>query len=224
MSTTPRSAIVLIAATALVVTLAGCSTSTAADTATTVGHTGRPSASATTTTPMPSTTATPTTPPAATPPASPTLDLADPTTWTITGAGVGPLTIGGSVTAEGASMTAYTRSDDCPNPNIAMWRRTGSSVWTQALPDARDVVHGILLQGAGASSPRTAQGDTLGTPLATLEAHHPDLVQIREDDQEDYRGYQDHGAWIVFDVRSTPQQVRSIWVSTDRVPPYEFCG
>jgi len=184
-------------------------------------------------TPTPTSAATTTAPPApsSTPTAEP-LDLADPSSWTIDFSGVGPLTRGGSIAAERASMTAFV---DESNPEVcAIVTFDGID---EDVPDISsvsaadpDISTDLLLSGENtpdlfaAGSPTTEAGIGIGSTEAALNAAYPAL-QAQPGPGADSVHYTltDGTGYIHFTVYPT-KLVQSIAVSASPTLPYEYCG
>ncbi|MFB6609702.1 hypothetical protein ACFCVO_05245 [Agromyces sp. NPDC056379] len=199
-----------VTAIAAVLVLAGCSSSAEGST---------PTAS------VPSTT----TPPAASEPVEPTpVDVDDPSTWIIDGAGIGPIERGAALPAQGSSLGPYTTvQDDCPNPGVRRFTADAFPNLTVVDGDGDELVKwvgvdGWNVDGALENSPSTAAGIALGSDLAEVESAYPDLELTREYGTTSFHSIADSGAWIVFTVEDGV--VAAITSSPDPTVPTEYCG
>jgi hypothetical protein len=208
-------------------------------------------APAPTTTPSPTEPAEPSTPAAApveeTPDPTPTpsatstkraFALDDPSTWTISGAEVGPVAFGGDVAAETDDLgPLYTAAppETCPNPNVTFFEAHDEPTITIS-QDAGKIV-GITIDGlaggssdedAHAASPTTAEGAGIGTTIDELRAMYPDLEETGT--YGDPGGtfslwsIQRDGRYVTFELADDGVHVGSVWVGPNAFPPYEYCG
>jgi hypothetical protein len=167
-------------------------------------------------------------------PTTPALDLDDPASWVIGFDSVGPLTIGGSISAERVGMTAF--SDDSQPEACALVVFRGiapdvPSVWAQ--PDADpDVIDVIVVTGDGEAapystgSPKTAEGVGIGATEAEVLAAYPGITEQPSEVVPDFSYYavsDDSGRYIDFTV-DPAGLVESSALSDQSVPPYEYCG
>jgi len=173
---------------------------------------------------------------APTPSSTPTeepLDLADPSSWTIDFAGVGPLTRGGSVSAERASMTAFVDDSNPEACSVVAFDALAENVpGIFAVPAADlDTTTDLVVSGDNTpelladGSPTTEAGIGVGSTEAELNAAYPDLLAQPGPgaDSTHYTLTDDAGGYIHFTVYPT-QIVQSIAISESEAMPYEYCG
>jgi hypothetical protein len=167
-------------------------------------------------------------------PTPPALDLDDPASWVIRFDSVGPLTIGGSISAERVGMTAF--SDDSQPEACALVVFQGlepdvPSVWAQPDTDP-DVIDVIVVTGDGEAapfvtgSPTTVEGVGIGSTEAEILAAYPGITEQPSEVVPDFSYYavsDDAGRYIDFTV-DPAGLVESIALSDQPVPPYEYCG
>jgi hypothetical protein len=185
-------------------------------------------------------TATPTETPAATPSPAPSgtataepLDLDEPASWTIDFSGVGPLTLGGSISAERVDMTAF--SDDsqpeaCALVVFSALAEDVPDIWAQpgTDPDVSDV---LVVTGNGEpapfviGSPTTATGIGIGATEGELLEAYPEIASKPGPNPESltYSVTDGAGGYINFAVDPS-KLVESIAISDQSVIPYEYCG
>ena len=183
-------------------------------------------------------TATPTATPSSTPtpsvtPTAPPLNLDDPASWTIDFTGVGPLTLGGSISAGRVDMTAF--SDDSQPEACALVVFSAlvdgvPDVWAQpgTDPDISDV---LVVTGNGepapfvTGSPTTETGIGIGATEGELLEAYPEIAAKPgpNPDSLTYSVTDGAGGYINFAVDPS-KLVESIAVSDQSVVPYEYCG
>jgi hypothetical protein len=162
------------------------------------------------------------------------IDLGDPSSWVITFDGIGPLTIGGRISEQRASMTSFTEEVDPNGCPLAVFRIPGSTtphLWA-APSDEGDTVSMVSAQGgadpvlAAARSPKTVVGVGVGSSEAELLDAYPDIskVQGRIPDLDHYSLSSGVGRWIHFSIYGPDPFVTSITVNESDLPPYEVCG
>lgn len=164
---------------------------------------------------------------------TPELDISDPASWIITFDGVGPLTIGGSLTAEASLMTAFTRgSETCPAG--AFSSTTAPSVWALVKTDNTSIDKLVVTGNADparfvATTPKTIEGIGIGASLAQLTAAYPSIVRTGEypagefDPNVIYFGVSNSsGRWIDFSIVNG--LVESITIQASGIPDAEMCG
>jgi hypothetical protein len=229
--TTRRARTAGVAAVALVLALTtACSTTPSDADPTTAAPTPVPSSS----TVAPSATAarSPSASPTATA-SGPAFALDDPATWTVSGAEVGPIALGGAVAAEVDDLAvAYDRDPGpCPgSPETSFWLRDGAPGLIVEARDGR--VSGVAVTAAGPGAtveggPTTAAGTGIGTSLEDLQAAYPDLqysgttgVERGEGSYWSVRS----GSRFVTSTLGADGRVAAMWVGDSEQPPYEFCG
>lgn len=163
------------------------------------------------------------------------IDLANPNSWTITTAGIGPLTLGGSQTKQSAEAaqgyTVKPQAYSCPV--IFYDGKAGVStaqLTTQAA--AKDEIDLIMIGQLGMApptdSPKTPSGIGLGATEAALLATYPGIEEISVSSEgassfgKTY-GIQDaQGRWLSFELDETAR-VGEIVISYTEGGPGEFC-
>lgn len=173
--------------------------------------------------------------PTSTPTPTPTrrpYDAADPSTWTISGDEVGPVALGGETSAELDDLVPpFTRdaASTCPNPDAFLFSNgQEQSIWVQ---QTMGLVSGVLLSRhrEGSTSfgtgPTTAEGIGVGSTVEELRDAYPALVQLNADQTsgQTIDAVGGEGRWVSF-VIGEPDRVTDIWVGSEPVPPYEWCG
>ncbi|PYY33020.1 hypothetical protein [Curtobacterium sp. MCBD17_030] len=150
-------------------------------------------------------------------------DRVGPGSWVVSGAGVGPITIGSSyqdVVDEVEPVLPQTNGD-CPNPNVGFF-------------DSGDL-HVIVVQAGGkvvgvdASGLTTAAGMGRGNSIDQLRAAYPDLTRTPGygDDSSPafaYWSVRDGDRSVTFEMDEGGELVTGVWVGDDPRPPYEYCG
>jgi hypothetical protein len=163
-------------------------------------------------------------------------DPADPGTWTISGAEVGPIALGGNVDAElDDVLHAYDRTPadaQCPSPNTTFFERSGAVPLTVQNQDG--IVTGVaigLLSPIGPhaldANPTTAEGVGISSSLADLRAAYPDLASVGSpgtDGAFSQWSVQRDGRFITFEMDESGDHVGLVWVGATAEAPYEFCG
>jgi hypothetical protein len=208
----------------LVGALSSCSTAPTAE-----PHTKRTQVASTTAASTPTQSAAPTPSAAA--------DPRDPSTWRITFTAIGPLTIGGDKAAEKALLTTYSEeplTGDGPACRASFLRSSGAPSLIVADYHAVNRIDLLavsgLIQGAdpkttyAKSAPSTAEGITIGSPVAQLLAAYPGITRTGTDPTFDgvTYGRQSGTRWMNFSVHTGV--VDEIELSSNRTPAPEYCG
>lgn len=203
-----------IAAGAAVVLLAGCATAAA---------------------PESSPTASPSTEPAPTPSptATPEADPADPTTWIISGAGIGPVEVGGDFAATlGTLPDSWTNDDVCEwsawwmseDPSYGVYFVRGTE--SDTAPISEMSVYSAAEDLTTVTGPRTAEGLGVGSTAEELIAAYPDAEQgtaeIGSITWLEIPG--DLAGNVFFQFREGETEASSVVVTSREAPSYEVCG
>jgi len=162
------------------------------------------------------------------------IDPGDPSSWLITFDGIGPLTIGGRISEQRASMTSFTEEMDPNGCPLAVFRIPGSPMphlWA-APGDDGDTVSMVAAHGgadpvlAAPGSPKTVVGVGVGSSEAELLTAYPDTSKVagRVPDLGHYSLSNGTGRWIHFSIYGPDTFVTSITVNEWDRPPYEVCG
>ncbi|MGA1835775.1 hypothetical protein VD659_02470 [Herbiconiux sp. 11R-BC] len=197
----------------------GCTAPAPSPTPTLASPTPTPTATA-----APTATASPAPTPSATPasPAAAAPDPADPSTWLIDFAGIGPMTIGTPLAEVQAAIALPV--DQCL-PNTAWYSVEGGADVAATAADG-GLVSAALVEGGGSPaaghSPTTAEGIGAGSTLAELQSAYPG-IGTHPSSVGDYWFVTDGTTFINFRVSDTGV-VGAIAVSTFEVPPKEVCG
>jgi hypothetical protein len=144
-------------------------------------------------------------------------------TWTITGDGVGPITIGSSYRDAVDEVGAVLPKPDleCPNPNVSFF---GSADVNITVLQENGKVVGIDTTGL-----TTAAGIGVGETLAQLKTAYPGLVQTPgygEDASDAFSlwSVRDGARYVTFVMDEDGRYTTGVWVGDDPRPPYEYCG
>jgi len=165
-------------------------------------------------------------------PASPDINLEDPSSWLIDFGGIGPVPYDGQIADVRPSMGAFvedTLPDYCPAARF----REGSLSLVAYLADDFSTITGISIGRWDRSgpvstySPRTAEGIGVGATFEELLTAHPTITKSGEYGGGDnptlyYAMPNSSGMWLVFNVQS--DVVESIDVRTTSRPPSEYCS
>lgn len=121
-----------------------------------------------------------------TPTPTPTVVSSDPATWTIDFDGVGPFSLGGSVSAAKNRVgPAYTLrpAESCPNPAMSIFASPAHpTLWVAADVSGSDEIKSVFVGGDASidvradGSPQTDRGVGVGTPVAQLTTEYPSAV------------------------------------------------
>lgn len=159
-----------------------------------------------------------------TPDATPAeINLDDPSSWIIDFAGIGPLTMGGDVTAEKQSMTAFTSTayEECPA--VAFFAKSDfPSVVVVTGTESGSIQHIAVTGNELSSSPRTSKGIGIDSSLDDLKAAYPELIDQDVNGRQTYSLKGENGTWINF--AAIGETIAHIDVSTSSVVPKEYCA
>lgn len=156
------------------------------------------------------------------------IDVDDPSTWIIDGAGIGPIERGAALPAQGSSLGPYvTVEDGCPNPGVRHFTGDALPSLTVVDGDGDESVKWVSVDGWNLpdgieNSPSTAEGVVLGSDLAEVESVYADLERSREYGDTNFYSTADAGGWIVFTIQD--EVVMSITSSPESSIPTEYCG
>ncbi|RKR74167.1 hypothetical protein [Frondihabitans australicus] len=158
----------------------------------------------------------------------------DPSSWTITTAGIGPIALGGSQTAAAAAAaSAYSvarQAYACPVDFYTPHGGGDPKLTTQAFSGDRIdlIMIGALGTSPAADSPKTPSGIGLGSTQAALLATYPDIeslsttVGTTSTFGETYGIEDSSGRWLTF-VLDEHGVVGEIDVTYTKGKPGEFC-
>jgi hypothetical protein len=146
--------------------------------------------------------------------------------------GVGPLTLGGSLSAEKTEVTGYglQPASECPNPatSIFSWPQH-PTLWLQVDGAGSDRIALVSLGYDGnyspsslLDSPKTAQGIGIGSTVAGLLAAYPGIVSDPEGGIQYYVLGNNAGGYL--DFATTDGLVIAITAQENTQHVTEFCG
>jgi hypothetical protein len=165
--------------------------------------------------------------PSAEPAQSSPEDIADPATWVVTGAGIGPLRLAGRFDPAAPDAGPYHATESgCPNPSVTQLEGDGLADMTVVTTD--DGAEIALVQvtdwaDSGAeSAASTATGIRLGSTVAELETAYPGIEQSGVSNNSGVYAVEDSGGWIVFWVEDAAVVLMS--ASPTSSVPSELCG
>lgn len=163
------------------------------------------------------------------------VDTADPSSWIVTTAGIGPLTLGGSQKAAAvdaaAAYTVTAPGYDCPVDFYSPKSGSGApELVTQAVTGDRIdlIMIGGLGTAAPAETPKTPSGIGLGATKDELLATYPDIENLTVSSAggavfgQTYGIEDAQGRWLTFEL-DEKAQVGEIDVSFTKGSPGEFC-
>ena len=155
-------------------------------------------------------------------------DPSDPATWVVSGAGIGPVTIGSDV-GEFSVVGPYTEQDTgCPNP--AVHSLAGESLppmTVVAAESGSSIVSAHVTSwgsdGTLSASPRTTGGIGLGSTLGDVQATYPGIALSDTDAGNTLQyAFADRGGWVILTVQD--DLVVQLSASTTSHNPSEWCG
>jgi len=181
--------------------------------------------SAPTNTPTPTSSATQSPTPTADP-----IDLADPSSWIISEAGIGPITLGQSVDDATLALSAYTPQEvPCDRPEIRLFVAEGAPSLTLYLAKNSPSIIGIRIFDydsvlPAASSPHTAEGLGLGSTVSEVQAAYSDAVGEAAAGAPNYTHVVGDNVWISFSTLYTDEtRILNIDVAQGGHMPYGLC-
>ena len=208
-----------IAASVLVIGLSACATQTAEPAATTPAPS--PEAPAPTTEDTPAPTAAP-------------IDSEDPSTWVVTDAGMGPVTLGAPLPAAIAVMPEGTRNDAESCAWTAWWNAPDGryQVYAARESDAGEVgpvttiESSMLPESTGVVGPSTPEGIGVGSTLEDVQAAYPgaDFMDTSDGSAVGGRRFIALGETTFLTFYEGATTVSAITVTEADTPPYEVCG
>ncbi len=157
------------------------------------------------------------------------IDLSDPGSWLITFDGVGPLTVGGRISEQRPSMTAFAEDPRDYCPRAAFQPLTGDAPHLWAILDGDfETVTAVVVPGGPElhpeASPKTEAGIGLGATTADLLEAYPDISEpVASNNSLVYAVSGDADKWIDFST-SPEGYVIAITVMDAPKPPSEYCG
>ncbi|MGW4927831.1 hypothetical protein ACWEOH_01655 [Agromyces sp. NPDC004153] len=160
-------------------------------------------------------------------PTAPAEDPADPATWIISGAGIGPLQRGEGFDASAPGAGPYTvAASGCPNPSATFLEGDGLANLSIVTEDDGSAIAVAQVTSWGTSgdivSPSTAAGVRLGATVAELEEAYPGIEQTGTSNNSLLFGVEDSGGWIVFWLGG--ESVVQISAAPTPEAPTELCG
>lgn len=185
------------------------------------------SPSSTAPTAAPSRTATPS--PTATETALPEADPDDPSTWTITQDGIGPLVLGAPFADALAAMPEGSRNDtehcawstwwNAPDNSFGLYAARSSDAGTDASSPVLHIDASAWTDPTTADGPRTAEGIGLGATVDEVKVAYPDGVDVSL-----YGGIEAVQVGRIFFQHRDGSLISAITVTSSPQPPYEVCG
>ncbi len=165
---------------------------------------------------------------------APAADPSDPSTWLITETGVGPIEIGGDLSATLAELPQPWTNDTASCSWSAWWNSEDADFGMYfvrgpedpASPISEISVYTAAEAPAPSSSPLTSDGLGLGASRAEVMASHPDAT---EGAAEIGGGTWlmlpgDGAAHVFFEFREGSDVASDVVVTTRTSPSYEVCG
>ena len=166
------------------------------------------------------------------------VNTADPATWVVSDAGIGPFQLGANLTKVTAALPDLKPTNtDCPNPLAAFFDLSGISI--AVIVDSSGGIVGVSagnpFQTPNAptdsgrtplSGPHTTKGIGYGSTKAELTSAYPAIRLPAPDDSGNFPRYIEKtaaGPSISFNLYLASQQVNDMGVWPDS-PPYEYCG
>jgi len=184
-------------------------------------------------------TAAPATTASSTPGTTAAPDAADPSTWLVTSAGIGPFRLGADLKGVEAQLPDLKRdlTADCPNPAVTFL--TSPAVDVTVVNDDAGKIVGVDVGNAfrvpsspvgqahtPLAGPHTSQGIGLGSTLAELNAGIPAAAKSDgyDPDFPTWTVKDSASSWTTFSLRTDTQTVNAIGVWPGALPPSEYCG
>lgn len=167
---------------------------------------------------------------------------AGPGSWQVTGAGVGPVTIGGAVPAVLTDVERLydqePNGEPCLAEDISSFTRPGQGALTvmhhggavTALLVIRPTGNDPVTAADRDQNPRTPEGMGIGSTLTELRRTYPDLSVVGSystdgstDGPFSFWSVERNGRYITFQLDESGQRADSIWVAATPKPPIELC-
>lgn len=147
--------------------------------------------------------ASPTTTPADDTPTKSPQVLDDPSTWIVSGAGIGPLQRGAAFDPADPGTGPYAvEATACPNPSVTYLKGEGLANLSVVTEEDGSAIAFVQVTSWGTSggvvSPSTVAGVRLGATLSELEAAYPGIQQTGTSNNSRLFAVEDSGGWIVF--------------------------
>ncbi|WP_257502762.1 hypothetical protein [Microbacterium sp. zg.B185] len=177
-------------------------------------------------TPEPTSTAAPS---ASVPTPTPTTDPADPSTWLISEAGIGPITLNAPFSDAVAQLPTDVERDPEVCTHSVLWQDAdGDNLWIVRDASRDDaaplelVEWGDWTEPYDVGGPRTAAGIGVGSTVDEVWAAYPDALETTQRISPDIH-YISVDA-IFFSYREPSTVINVVTVTDAEQPPYEICG
>lgn len=171
--------------------------------------------------------------PTPTPTATPAADPADPATWVISEAGIGPAELGGDFAAVLGLLPDTWKNDDVCSWT-AWWTAADSSYGayfvrgteSDTAPVSEVSVYSAAEDLGSVQGPRTAEGLGVGASTAEVLTEYPDAEQGSDEIGSGtwMRLPGDADGHVFFQFRDGEDQASNVTVTSRDAPSYEVCG
>jgi hypothetical protein len=167
--------------------------------------------------------------PAASTPAAAAQDPADPSTWIISAEGIGPMRLGDTGTQAIAATTAYVNVSDpaaCPNPRAIFLGPAGSTVSNAPVVLATDENGKVVGIASGDAGAKTAEGIGVGSTLVAAKTAYPTGTDEKRGptDTPNLLTVRGTPGWMSFEYDGGSATISQAQVNAGGLPPYEYCG